>query len=273
LEAFRGVERLVRKAGQINNESENATEISIHPPSGDAVDEAWAKAAEYGQLITAARGEDKTAATKAARRALQAACTSLADPAVLSHFLSGILLHTNHIDLWSSMIELHAASHPYTDSQQLKTHVSSYHQLLALLPIDLLASCTPNIVRAVQSRDLPNSFGIRSLDDAGDEIFGFGVWPEASYWNHSCTPNVQKRRVGRAWEFWTGRAVEKGEELSITYLGGEEETLNVRERRERLEKTWGFVCGCRKCETEAVLTAKEQDDGPTPDPQSLRPPH
>jgi len=256
IDAFRSVERLVRKAGQKNDESGNAENGLSHPPSEDAAEKAWADAAEYGQLIIAARGPDKTAVTKVARRALQTASSGSAEPTVLSHFLSGVLLHTNHPNLWSSMTELHAASHPYKDQEQLKTHISSYHQLLALLPQDLLSFCTPDIVRAVQSRDLPNSFGIRSLDDAGDEIFGFGVWPEASYWNHSCSPNVRKRRVGRAWEFWTARPIEEGEELCITYLGGEEETLNVRERRERLEKTWGFTCGCGKCEREAGSAAK-----------------
>jgi len=257
LEAFRNIERLVRKAGQKTDDNGNTVNGVAQPPSPDAVEKAWAEAAEYGQLIISARGTDKTAVSKAARRALQTATSGPADPAVLSHFLSGILLHANHSDLYCSMTELHAASQPYKDQEQLQIHISTYHQLLALLPEDLLPSCTPDIVRAVQSRDLPNSFGIRSLDDAGDEIFGFGVWPEASYWNHSCTPNVQKRRVGRAWEFWTARAIEEGEELCITYLGGEEETLNVRERRERLGKTWGFVCGCGKCEGEAGLVGTE----------------
>jgi len=253
LEAFRNVERLVRKGGQKTHGDGDTVSGVAQPPSADAVEKAWAEAAEYGQLIITARGTDKTAVSKAARRALQTASSGPADPAVLSHFLSGILLHANHSDFYSSMTELHAASHPYKDQEQLQIHISTYHQLLALLPEALLSSCTPDIVCAVQSRDLPNSFGIRSLDDAGDEIFGFGVWLEASYWNHSCTPNVQKRRVGRAWEFWTARAIGEGEELCITYLGGEEETLNVRERRERLEKTWGFVCGCGKCEGEAGL--------------------
>ncbi|KAL1652085.1 hypothetical protein SLS58_000209 [Diplodia intermedia] len=90
------------------------------------------------------------------------------------------------------------------------------------------------------TRDSMNSFGIRSLDDEGAEFFGYGVWTSASYFNHSCSPNVEKKRVGRAWHFTACRDVRKGEELCITYLSGEERALNTDARRKLLANSWGF---------------------------------
>lgn len=48
------------------------------------------------------------------------------------------------------------------------------------------------------------------------------------------------------------KAVKKGEELSITYIG-----LNqgVRERREMLQKDYGFLCTCMRCLEEEAASA------------------
>jgi len=97
------------------------------------------------------------------------------------------------------------------------------------------------------TRDAQNAFGLRSLDDGGDEIFGFGDWPSASYWNHDCTPNVRKKRTGRTWQFYAQRDIKAEEQLCITYLGGDEQDMNVIQRRERLRNDWGFHCLCTRC--------------------------
>lgn len=44
--------------------------------------------------------------------------------------------------------------------------------------------------------------------------------------------------------------MEKGEELCISYMGGDEVELDLRERRKRLSETWVFECGCIRCEME-----------------------
>ena len=96
-------------------------------------------------------------------------------------------------------------------------------------------------------------------EEPGSEILGFGLWPSASYWNHSCSPNVRKQRHGRAWRFWADRQVETNEELCISYLGGDEKQMSVGQRRERLKSWWGFDCACRKCEVEE----KEEQEAAT----------
>jgi SET and MYND domain-containing protein len=139
---------------------------------------------------------------------------------------------------------------PYPSPSDLENNVYAYLQLLALLPTDLLPHIQPKTCRTVVERDSHNSFGIRSLDDDGDEFFGYALWPEASFFNHSCRPNVAKRRTGRTWEFWLLRDVKTDQELTISYLGGEENELDFAERRRRLQTTWGFECQCERCDLE-----------------------
>ena len=77
----------------------------------------------------------------------------------------------------------------------LKAHVCSYLQLLALVPTPMLPSVTATVCRQIMARDSNNSFGIRSLEDDGSEFFGWGVWPEASFFNHSCQPAERGQAV------------------------------------------------------------------------------
>lgn len=262
LEIWKQIEKLVQKSGSKSQKAESITqgmdkgtgagaEKDAHPhtPNLEVIDARWTKAENQADLMMACLNATESS-TKAGLHAMSQARAKPTDPTTVLHLVSGVLLSAKRPCLWSSMLELYATEEPYSSLEDLDLHTCSYHHLLIQLASfskSLRQHITPDTIRAVPSRDGPNSFGIRSLDDAGDEIFGYGVWPEASYWNHNCRPNMQKRRVNRTWEFWTSKEVKKGEELCITYLGGDEKTLNVEERRARLMKTWGFQCGCGKC--------------------------
>jgi SET and MYND domain-containing protein len=50
------------------------------------------------------------------------------------------------------------------------------------------------------------------------------------------------------WWFVVFWVVGVGEELCISYLSGEERGMGRVKRRERLRATWGFECGCGRCE-------------------------
>ena len=76
---------------------------------------------------------------------------------------------------------------------------------------------------------------------------GYALYPSASYFNHSCKPNVAKVRVGNTWRFWVPKDVARGEQLCISYLGGDEKDLTTAERRVRLKDVWSFVCECEGC--------------------------
>jgi hypothetical protein len=148
---------------------------------------------------------------------------------------------------WSSVQALASDSRPYKSHAELTSHIHTYHALLSILPLPLLPYVTAATLTTALSRDSHNSFGIRSLNDDGCEYFGYGVWPAASYFNHSCDPNVHKRREGRKWIFCARRDVDAGEELCISYLSGEERNMRRGQRLDRLKKFWGFECGCERC--------------------------
>ena len=63
-----------------------------------------------------------------------------------------------------------------------------------------------------------------------------------------CTPNVAKKREGRAFHFEVTRRVCAGEELCISYIDTDSP---VEQRRRELETSWFFMCGCLRCESES----------------------
>jgi SET and MYND domain-containing protein len=216
-------------------------------PSVEQINYSWNSVSSTADFIRQARAGSQA---KPHRRALQAALTVPPNPNVLSFLLSGILTQALRPDGWRSLTQLVSDETPYPSPSDLENNVYAYLQLLALLPTDLLPHVQPNTCRAIVERDSHNSFGIRSLDDDGDEFFGYALWPKASFFNHSCKPNVAKKRTGRSWEFWLLRDVNADQELTISYLGGEENELGFAERRRRLQTTWGFECQCERCDLE-----------------------
>lgn len=113
--------------------------------------------------------------------------------------------------------------------------------------------------RAILYREVANSFGIR---DASDELLGFAVFPRACFFNHSCCPNVQKRRATgspskkqsgeeqqrvRQMEYWSTREIQAGEECCISYG---DISKSREERQQRLEDMYFFRCSCPRCVVE-----------------------
>lgn len=252
LEAWRIVEAFVRSSGS-NKGQGNAFDAlpdeGARRPAPLEISTAWGEAKVTAAAIRKARGGSKQ---KMHRKALQSIMSSQAYPDTITFLLSAVLTLSDQgrSDNWSTILELVADKTPYPSPQDLIKHVRSYLHLLAVLPLPMLDHISAETCLALVSRDSHNSFGIRSLDDNGAEMFGFGVWPLASYFNHSCLPNVAKKRVGRAWEFWAAHDIHEGDELCISYMGGDEGELNLSERRGRSEDIWGFSCACVKCVAE-----------------------
>lgn len=110
-------------------------------------------------------------------------------------------------------------------------------------------------VRCLIGRDLVNSFGIdvrmregeRNQDGEPDvNYLGRGVYPEASFFNHSCDPNVTRFRYKRSMIFFARKDIEKGQEMTICYSSRGEE------RRSFLKENYGFHCDCGKCHLDNV---------------------
>lgn len=254
VEAWTAVEKLVK--GRSREDSE-MVDVDRPRPKPTEIAQAWESVASQAALIRIARavenpsvgGEaDAIQVTKQHKKALQKALLQHISPDVMSFSVSGIVWRWHNPADWDRVLALSGDRTPYHNSDDLRAFTHTYLHLLAILPLPLLPLVTAEMMFLLSSRDSHNSFGIRSLEDDGSEFFGYGCWPAVSYFNHSCGPNIEKRREGRAWEFRAGRQIENGEELCITYLSGEERKLSREKRMLRLKNTWGFKCGCERCE-------------------------
>ena len=257
LEAWTALEAFVKSKGarlasgaeRDGNVYDSLPDEGAERPSAQSIKVAWEEAEKTAALIRKAREGSKQ---KLHQKALRNVMSLQLYPDCLTFLLSGVLMladkeRQKKTRDWDAVLELVADDTPYTSRQDLAKNTRSYLQLVSVIPAALLQHISGEMCLTLVTRDSHNSFGIRSLDDNGSEMFGYGVWPLASYFNHSCEPSVSKRRVGRAWEFRTAHAVEPGEELSISYMGGDEQDLNLGERRRRSEDIWGFMCACTKC--------------------------
>ncbi|GEQ67247.1 hypothetical protein JCM33374_g911 [Metschnikowia sp. JCM 33374] len=132
----------------------------------------------------------------------------------------------------------------------LESYVNIYKFVRLVSPETWLPFVTPQNIRDIIGRNLTNAFGTWSdvtQEGEGREYFGFGVYPSASFFNHSCDNNLKKKRSGSGYEFTTLKEIYPGEELCISYgLNGGEK---VAERQEFLRE-WFFSCGCKKCDFE-----------------------
>ncbi|KZO90111.1 SET domain-containing protein [Calocera viscosa TUFC12733] len=151
---------------------------------------------------------------------------------------------------WQALLELQPSISEYLKNDSpITRHVAAVHLLLCILPLSLLPYCSAINALRLYTRDSCNSFGIRSQTHGSEsEFLGYGVWPSASYFNHSCDPNLVKTSPGRAWIFETSREILPDEELRISYLGDlAPHEMDVEERRKQLKQTWGFDCDCPLC--------------------------
>ncbi|KAK9322061.1 hypothetical protein V1517DRAFT_324515 [Lipomyces orientalis] len=136
----------------------------------------------------------------------------------------------------------------------LESHIRVYIFLKAVMPKKFQAFVTSANVRAVLGRESANAFGIWQLPlTTESECLGSSIFPSASYFNHSCDPNVIKTRTGRQMHFTTSRFVKKGEELCISY--GMMLTMAAKARQDLLQEQWYFKCGCGRCTIELATAA------------------
>ncbi|KAJ8609729.1 hypothetical protein MRB53_038966 [Persea americana] len=177
----------------------------------------------------------------------------MADPDVLSFLLSAVIAHHQQPDVWKEeLLALAMDEVPYTTMHELQAHCTSFTQLKDIIPEEMAASISVNTCQTIAGAASHNAFGIRSGSDDNEEYMGYGVWTTASFFNHACHPNVRKQRVCQEWQFFAAEDVEPGQQLCISYLGGDERDMHVNERRLRLLHTWGFMCNCFRCVSEAA---------------------
>lgn len=248
--ALAAVEGLRGKSGKTEEEWEEEGEEKDSRPTEQEICDAWTQAEEVATKIRSARLSPHP--TKSDRRALAQTLAIQPIRDILSFLLSATLCKALDPDLWSSVLDLAEEKEPYISRQSLDMHILSYHHLLAIMPTEVLPNITADTIKTVAQKSSHNVFNIWSQDlndgtTGGSECLGYALWPSASYFNHSCAPNVRKKREGRMWRFWADREIGEGEELCISYLGGDEKSMSREERMEKLKKNWGFDCACAWC--------------------------
>lgn len=260
VETWTAVEKLVKGRSK---EDVDMVDVGLPRPKVKEIKSSWDAVAEQAALIRITRhGDDDShrdggsgeniKPTKQHRKALQKALMQPISPDVMTFCVSGVLWKHNNPQHWNRIVALADDNTPYHNHDDLRAFTRTYLHMLAICPLPLLPHITPENLIMLSSRDSHNSFGIRSLEDDGSEFFGYGCWPSASYFNHSCGPSIVKERIGRVWHFRAGRDIEQGDELCITYLSGEERRLSRGKRMKTLKSNWGFECNCERCE-EVVL--------------------
>lgn len=254
VEAWRLLAAFVRAKGK----GTNADELMAEGPKPDQamIDQAWSETEAHAKIVQESRSPPNSGqTTKASRKrigALQQRIGKNVDANMLSYFLDGAILYYKRSKLVDEVMCLVKDDTPYRNENDLRNGCHSYLQLVSILPQELLSVVTPQLCRIMVQADNHNAFGIRGGGEDGEEYMGYGVYPCASYFNHSCEPNLKKRRVGRSWEFRAACDIAIGEECCISYLGGDEKDLSLVERQGRLGEVWGFACRCGRCTREGA---------------------
>lgn len=105
---------------------------------------------------------------------------------------------------------------------------------------------TPPAIRSMIGKRLANAFGIWSRDepDGNKEHFGYSLYPSASFFNHSCRPNLIDVRDGKTIIFKLLKDVKKDDELLISYIHSNNDDF---QRRQKDLREWFIDCSCERC--------------------------
>ena len=122
------------------------------------------------------------------------------------------------------------------------------------------AAVTPRQLECLMHVWWFNSFaaGKRLRDGTAGSSGGIVYWLP-SLMSHACHPVAfVKMRDGEPMRVVALRAIEVGEEITISYLSGEELKLSAKERRSLLDKSKNFQCSCDRCRVEGVKGSKRR---------------
>lgn len=83
----------------------------------------------------------------------------------------------------------------------------------------------------------------------GEEDTASAVYPIFSNINHSCTPNafVLYSSENKQQTLYAGCDIRAGQQILVSYLGGDEDFLTSWQRLERTRRYWNFACTCGRC--------------------------
>lgn len=162
-------------------------------------------------------------------------------------------LHTNHAS--SALFEQLQSNELEKISRfpvLLQSQTDIYKFLRLSLPESLQPLLTIDSLRQTFGREYGNAFGMRQITEQGSveekEFLGYLLYPEASFFNHSCAPNLLKSRSGDKMVFRALQTIQQGEQLCIDYFQISAEPLAYRQKT--LKENWFFECACDRCKSE-----------------------
>ncbi|KAJ7240847.1 hypothetical protein B0H12DRAFT_50081 [Mycena haematopus] len=219
----------------------------VQPITQEAIDLAWA-AAENAALRT-----DMQPASEPMLQEMELDTVRFVMSAIVRRYIQESAQSAPLLNSWADLLELQDNELQFYRGRPLAlaSHLGIYtfiRRVVLSLPPLAPYLATSDIVRAILARDPGNVFGLYETSDEGDsEMLGWCMYVSGAYFNHDCTPNIRKKRIGRELLFYTTRDVTMGEELCISYI----DTVDgVTERRKQLSANWYFDCICERCKQE-----------------------
>lgn len=256
LEAIDAVDGLLKAKNEVKKATHFDKSASPGAASSKELASEWEAAAKTAAQIVRMRQEAVKHPSKARKLLHQATVLVPAlhqddDDDVLVFFLHGIIKRSHDEAAYRQMLSLQPTNiylGRHSGYSTLQMHIRMFMNLVMHLPLALLPCCDVETVTALATRDAGNSFGVWA---EGGYMIAYGLYPSASYFNHSCKPNVARSRKAQGMEFKTLQPMELGQELLISYLGepGSDEG-HLTQRRQKLKKGWGFLCRCERCREE-----------------------
>ncbi|PSR84590.1 Histone-lysine N-methyltransferase [Actinidia chinensis var. chinensis] len=140
------------------------------------------------------------------------------------------------------------------------------HSLVSSLPPPASEfGFSPELTAALLAKDKLNAFGLMEpfSEDGERSVRAYGIYPNASFFNHDCLPNACRFDyvdASDAGGFNTNiivRAIHDvphGREICLSYFPV---NLNYSERQRRLKEDYGFTCACDRCKVEANWVEEE----------------
>jgi hypothetical protein len=135
-------------------------------------------------------------------------------------------------------------------------HIQTPISILETLDINIFTNQLYDtwVLHTIKCRLQNNKHGQTLEDWPGTSISGL-----YSMLNHSCSPNVDWRHDTGSSEvtMFATRDCKKGEELCISYIGSQGNSMTVVDRRKKLMGWFGMACRCGKCLEEAATSSIE----------------
>lgn len=118
------------------------------------------------------------------------------------------------------------------------------------------------------AKDKRNAFGLmepfREEDGGERSVRAYGIYPNASFFNHDCLPNACRfdhlDREGDGNAVINVRAIHdipEGREVCLSYFPA---NWGYKERQQRLIEDYGFQCVCDRCEVEKKWKLGDEED-------------